>query len=208
MKSFSRGICVPLFLLGIMLFYGEYLHAQSDAKEKSPQPESQSGALETGSAREGLLRLMDADGDGFVTQEEWQRIFANHDQNGDLRLSQNEIDSIPIEGNDYTVPDSNQGRLAAFERLDSNRNNVIDSSEWPGKNKDFGYLDANQNGSLSREEFLSRNGRFWNQPFENLDFDADGIIARSEWLDSEKSFDRLDRDGNGVIERREFYNPR
>ena len=116
--------------------------------------------------------------------------------------------SIAAQSNGEGMPDPDQGRLAAFKRLDINGNNLIDSSEWPGKDKDFGYLDANQNGSLSREEFLSKNGRFWNQPFESLDFNSDGIIARSEWLDSDESFDRLDGDRNGVVEQREFYNPR
>jgi Ca2+-binding EF-hand superfamily protein len=151
---------------------------------------------------------MDADQDGLITQEEWQRVFANHDENGDNRLSKSEIESIAVEGDGAGMPDPDQERLEAFSRLDLNGNNAIDSPEWPGKDEVFSYMDANQNGSLSREEFLSRNGRFWNQPFENLDFDEDGIIENSEWLDSDKSFDRLDRDRNGMIERREFYNPR
>jgi Ca2+-binding EF-hand superfamily protein len=208
MKSFSNGIFVALLLVLILPFGGKDLRAQSDDKEKSSQPESQSSALEADSDSEGLLRLMDADQDSFVTEAEWQRIFAQYDQNGDNLLSKNEIESIPVEGRGEEELDPNQGRLAAFERLDVNRNNGIDSVEWPGKDEDFGYLDANQNGSLSRVEFLSRNGRFWNQPFENLDFDANGIIVRSEWLDSEESFDRLDNDRNGMVERREFYNPR
>jgi Ca2+-binding EF-hand superfamily protein len=208
MKFFSSGVCVVIFLFGILSFGGEYLHAQSDAKEEPSPPESPSGTLETISDQWGLLRLMDADRDSVVTPDEWQRIFDNYDENGDHRLSQKEIDAIPLEEEGNAAADSNRGRLAAFERLDANRNNAIDSSEWPGKEKDFGYLDADHSGSLSREEFLSRNGRFWNETFENLDFDEDAIIVRSEWLDSEESFDRLDRDGNGVIERREFYNPR
>jgi Ca2+-binding EF-hand superfamily protein len=208
MKSFSNGISAVPFLVLILSFGGMHLYAQSNSKEKSPKPERQGIRIETGSEYEGLFRLVDADQDGFITQDEWQRVFANHDENGDNRLSKKEIESISVEGTSQGMPDPNQGRLAAFERLDLNRNNVIDSSEWPGEDKGFSYLDANQNGSLSREEFLSQNGRFWNQPFESLDFDANGIIVRSEWLDSDESFDRIDRDGNGVLERREFYNPR
>jgi Ca2+-binding EF-hand superfamily protein len=208
MKSFSIRIFAVLLMALIMTFGGRYLNAQSNGKEESPKPGSQGSLIENDSEYEGLFRLIDADQDGFVTQDEWQKIFANHDENGDQRLSKKEMESIAVEGSSEGVPDPNQGRLAAFERLDLNKNNVIDPSEWPGKDKDFGYLDANQNGSLSREEFLSINGLFWNQPFENLDFDSNGIIVRSEWLDSDESFDRFDRDGNGVLERREFYNPR
>lgn len=208
MKSFSNGIFAVLLLLLTSPFGGEYVYAQSAEQKDVSQPESKSSLLEADSVYEGLFRLMDEDQDSFVTQDEWQRLFANHDEDGDNRLSKKEMKSIAAQGNGEGMPDPDQGRLAAFKRLDINGNNLIDSSEWPGKDKDFGYLDADQNGSLSREEFLSKNGRFWNQPFESLDFNSDGIIARSEWLDSDESFDRLDGDRNGVVEQREFYNPR
>lgn len=206
MKSFSNGIFVILFLF--LPFGARYLHSQSDDSPESSQPEPQTGIYEIDSGYEGLWNLMDADQDGVITQDEWQRVFANHDENGDNRLSESEIESISVEGGGAGMPDPNQGRLEAFNRLDVNGNNVIDSPEWPGKDEAFFSMDANLNGSLSREEFLSIRGRFWNQPFENLDFNADGIIESSEWLDSGKSFDRLDRDRNGMVERREFYNPR
>jgi len=208
MKSFSNSILIFLFLMLVLPFWGKYLHSQSGDSPELSQPESRPGIFETDFGYEGLWSLMDADQDGLVTQDEWQRIFANHDKNGDNRLSKSEMQSIPIQGSGPEMNASDQGRLEAFSRLDVNRNNVVDSSEWPGKDEVFSYLDANQNGSLSREEFLSRNGRFWNQPFENLDFDSDGIIEHSEWLESNESFDRLDRDRNGMVERREFYNPR
>lgn len=206
MKPFSNGIFIILLLALVLPFGGKYLQAQADTEKQSSQPESQSSSFVADSNFEGLFLLMDADEDGFITQDEWQRIFANHDENGDNRLSKKEIESIPVNGEDKLDP--NQDRLAAFDRLDVNRNDAIDAQEWPGKDEDFDFLDADQNGSLSREEFLSRNSRHWNQPFENLDFNSNGIIDRSEWLDSDKSFDKLDRDSNGVVERREYYNPR
>lgn len=208
MRSFSNRILV-LLLLGLVLPFGlRCLNAQTGEKGKSPRPKSKSVTRAAESDKGGLVGLMDADQDGFVTRDEWQRIFASHDENGDGRLSIKEIKSIPVQGSNETAPDPNQGRLAAFDRLDVNRNDRIESEEWPGNGKNFDYLDANQDGALSRTEFLSRNGRFWNELFENLDLDGNGIIKRSEWLDSDESFDRLDRDHNGVIDRREYYNPR
>jgi hypothetical protein len=156
----------------------------------------------------GLLRQLDTDRDGFISQKEWNDFFPARDQNGDRRLSSEEIQSGLNQKVSEEILGANYGRLAAFARLDANRNDGIDASEWPGKNKDFRYLDANQNDSLSREEFLSKNGRWWNETFENLDFNGDKIIIRSEWLDSDASFDRLDRNRNGAIDRREFYSPR
>lgn len=208
MKSFSNRIFTVFLFTLILLFGGNYLYSQTGDMEESPQADSRSGLLEAGSIYEGLFRLTDTDQDNFVTQDEWQKLFANHDKDGDNRLSKKEMKSISVQGSSEGMPDPDQGRLAAFERLDINESNLIDSSEWPGKDKDFSYLDANHNGSLSREEFLSKSGRFWNQPFESMDFNSDGMIARSEWLDSDESFDRLDRDSNGAVEKREFYNPR
>jgi Ca2+-binding EF-hand superfamily protein len=187
---------------------GARLFGQSQKSTKVSLPES--GNRISGASLDcaELLRELDPDKDGFITQEEWIRVFNDHDKNGDKRLSNEEIRSISQQADSEGTQGPDDGRIAAFERLDTNRNDAIDFAEWPGKERDFRYMDANHNGSLSREEFLSRNGRWWNETFENLDFDGNGIIVRSEWLDSNASFDRLDRDRNGVIERHEFYDPR
>ena len=200
-----KFICVLIAFA--LLFPGMHLFAEAKQNTRPVPPPNSSNSWSGFNCTE-LLRQVDADQDGFITQDEWSRFFANHDEDSDKKLSQDELRKGSEQtGNEETLgPDS--GRIAAFERLDTNRNGAIDFSEWPGKQKDFRYLDSDHSGSLNREEFLSRNGRWWNELFENLDFNGDGVITRSEWLDSDASFNRLDRDRNGALEHSEFYSPR
>jgi Ca2+-binding EF-hand superfamily protein len=192
---------IPVLLCGC-------LFAQTDAKVDEPQPITSIRAIGIGLDCDDLMRQLDADADGFITQAEWQRVFTKYDTNADQRLSADEVRAISSQTGKEQRLGPDYGRIEAFERLDKNRDEAISTSEWPGKEKDFNLLDANRNGSISREEFLAKNGRWWNETFDNLDFNDNHVIDRSEWLDSEASFNRLDHDNNGVIEEREFYNPR
>jgi Ca2+-binding EF-hand superfamily protein len=149
---------------------------------------------------------IDADKDGYITKDEWDRAFSARDLNGDGRISANELQRIfsRIGGKDF----AESGRAQAFERLDANQNGTIERAEWLGNDRSFKRMNANRDSAISREEFLAMNVRWWNDTFENLDYEGKGVITRSEWLDSTDSFDRLDRDRNGVITKSEFYNPR
>jgi len=207
MKSLSRRIFLACFMVMVGSFSPKCLWAQPEIAEES-KSESGNRMLWTDSDYAYLLSLMDADQDGSITRNEWEGVFVRTDQNGDDRLSPEEIQSLIKDDDEEETRDPNHGRLAVFKRLDSNQNDAIDASEWPGKTMDFDYIDANLDGAIDLKEFLSSKGRFWNEPFENLDFNDDGIISRSEWLDSEESFDRIDRDEDGILDRREFYDRR
>ena len=98
MKSFSNGIFPTLLLILMLPFSGRYLHSQSNDGPESSEPELQHSIFEADSGYDGLWNLMDADQDGLVTQDEWQRIFANHDENGDNRLSKSELESTIKDG--------------------------------------------------------------------------------------------------------------
>ena len=96
-------------------------------------------------------------------------------------------------------------RKDVFEELDRDGNELLSRSEWPGKERSFRKMDASKDGVLSREEFLATNGRYWNELFQDLDFNDDGVVTRLEWLDDETAFDLHDKDRNGVIDRHEFH---
>jgi Ca2+-binding EF-hand superfamily protein len=155
-----------------------------------------------------FLSRLDSNQDGFISRQEWDSFFTDQDADNDQRLSRDEIQNAMRKSGGEEIPDPNSERIAAFDRLDANKNGKIDPAEWPGKSKDFRYIDSDHDGFLSREEFLSPNGRWRNETFENLDFSGDRVISRSEWLDSNADFDRLDRDRNGTIDRSEFYKSR
>jgi Ca2+-binding EF-hand superfamily protein len=150
-----------------------------------------------------LLKRIDTDGDGYVTRDEWNRFFADHDENRDGILSATEMQIQ--ESSARRRQETDPGVEEVFNRLDANKDNLIVEAEWAGSPAYFRRIDANRDGLVSREEFRSRNARYWNEPFENVDTNKDNVITRAEWLDSDESFKKLDRDGNGLLNRREFY---
>jgi Ca2+-binding EF-hand superfamily protein len=179
---------------------------KGNAQQRNPT--SRPRSVWAGVNCEELFQRLDADHDGAITSEEWQRFFRDSDDNKDGLLTPAEIPQSMSADEKGASDDADSGREQGFDRLDVNKDGSIERSEWPGNDKVFKRIDANRDGVLSREEFLSRNGRFWNITFEDLDFNRDGIVSHSEWLDSDQAFQRLDRDGNGTIDRWEFYNPR
>jgi Ca2+-binding EF-hand superfamily protein len=210
--SYMRIVGSRFFLFLVMIALASMaIRLTAQSKESPPAPQKDHGfsAYAAGLDCGELLRQLDTDHDSVITLNEWERFFFDHDANADTRLSSDEIQAIPQgkSGEIEQDPDT-AARLAAFDRLDADKNGGIDLAEWPGNKKDFQLLDADHNRLLSREEFISRKARWWNETFENLDFDKNKIITRSEWLDSKESFDRIDRDHNGIIDRHEFYGAR
>jgi Ca2+-binding EF-hand superfamily protein len=195
---YSALIIVALSL--VMAFAGQQSTPQAPAK-----PDKKSAA-ETGAVSQPLVQAVDADGDGFITREEWDLFFVNHDEDKDDRLSMLEI-QIARENvaEKFEKSESLKQREALFRKFDRDQNNTIARNEWPASERAFRILDANRDGMLTKEEFLSVNGRYWNMSFEDWDADGDRLITRDEWLDNDESFKRLDSDGNGVIDRKEFY---
>jgi Ca2+-binding EF-hand superfamily protein len=150
-----------------------------------------------------LIRQIDTDRDGFITKEEWNRFFADHDDNKDGMLTREEAGVKDSQDRSANTVDPAVDDL--FAKLDADSDGSISKTEWKGTERAFKLADANGNGLISKEEFRSPNSRFWNLAFKDVDINKDGVITRNEWLDTEDSFKRLDRDRNGVVSEREFY---
>lgn len=97
---------------------------------------------------------LDRNKDGRITRNEWRgndQSFANEDCNRDGVLSGNEVRSGARRPDDLL---SSARSEASFRDQDRNNNGFITRNEWGGDRQAFDRLDANRNGSLSRDEFL------------------------------------------------------
>jgi Ca2+-binding EF-hand superfamily protein len=207
MKWNNWRTCTILFCLMLCASF-----AFGQAGNSAAQQQSNRGAqsLAAGGSVDSaqLTQDIDADQNGEVTLEEWGKYLKKQDENRNTQSNQAEMPQSKSLNDDSQAEVPNYERGLAFARLDVNANTLVELAEWPGTERPFKRMDADRNGVISREEFMSPNGRFWHELFENLDFNRNGAISRSEWLDSENSFKRLDRSSDGIIDRWEFYNPR
>ncbi len=158
----------------------------------------------------GLFPLIDRDGDGKATEEEFTAFL------GLLRGG----------ATSFTVVAVGDRGACLFELLDTNRDRQLSLRElraaWPS----VAAWDANKDGSLASEEvprhlrvtlcagvpararFLGADeeavgpraakaaGPLW---FRRMDVNGDGDVSRREWLGSDEDFRRIDSDGDGLI---------
>lgn len=208
MKSIGSRLLLFALAVILLIFGGANLFSKDKKNLNSNPMVSKEAASEIPINFADLQTQIDADKDGYVTQDEWNQFFLKMDENKDSRLSYEEVQKAFRQGQEDVIMDFAAARKAAFARLDTNKNGLIEFSEWPGKKRTFRYLDLNHDGVLSLEEFTSQNAHSWKLAFEDLDLDGNKIITRSEWMELASEFDRLDRNHNGGIERKEFYYPR
>ena len=151
----------------------------------------------------------DTNGDGAIDLAELQAVrpnatveqfnTADADHNGllsreELRDAGRAMRGPPI--------DTNKDGAISFEELQAQRPNVTQEQ--------FTGLDADKNGTLSREELRSGMGR---QIFSRLDGDSSGGISFDELAQrmpqlSQERFNKLDKDGNGQLSQGELSSAR
>ena len=116
-----------------------------------------------------------------------------------------------------------QGQRIRFEAMDTNRDGIIQRSEWRGNDRSFANQDWNGDGELSGPEVqigARRNANWeeadhvpnrferyvsWTQAgFNNLDHNRDRRISENEWHFDRETFRRVDRNRDGALDQTEF----
>ena len=165
----------------------------------------------------GQIRFqgMDRNNDGTITREEWNgsdRSFETHDWNGDGRLSGPEVRSgarRTVESEPDHAPGRNERYVnwtrEGFTALDHNRDNRISANEWHFDTQTFRRVDANRDQSINLSEFLGEGDGDDDREdsFDDLDFNNNGRVERTEWHGSVAEFRRLDGNNDGILSRYE-----
>jgi hypothetical protein len=106
------------------------------------------------------FRSMDANNDGIISRTEWRgsrQSFETHDWNNDDVLTGDEINE-GVARRGRTVDDEAYDLMDSFDYLDVNNNGRIDAREWHGTVAAFNRLDVNRDDVLTREEMYAYRG--------------------------------------------------
>jgi hypothetical protein len=101
------------------------------------------------------FRAMDRNNDGAISRNEWRgsgQSFEVHDWNNDGVLAGDEVNEA-VARSGRTVDDENFDRVDRFEYLDVNNNGRIEAREWHGTVVAFNRLDTNRDNILTAAEF-------------------------------------------------------
>ena len=92
-----------------------------------------------------------------------------------------------------------------FSALDHNSDNRITRDEWHFDVEMFRRADRNRDNVLSRAEFLGEDNQDDDRGdrFDYLDANNDGRVSRAEWHGTAERFDGLDDNRDGVLTRAE-----
>jgi hypothetical protein len=166
-----------------------------------------------GQATSMRFAAMDTNRDGVISKDEWrgsERSFANNDWNGDGQLSGDEVRPGAQRNANWEEADHVPNRFeryvswttAGFNNLDHNRDRRISANEWHFDIETFRRVDRNRDGALDQNEFLGGevdDARA--DSFDDLDWNNNGRVERSEWYGTPSVFTDLDRNRDGVLSR-------
>ena len=158
---------------------------------------------------------MDRNNDGQITREEWRgsnRSFQNHDWNGDGVLSGDEVRPGAQRNSSWETADHDPNRFerniswtaAGFANLDHNRDGRLTTNEWHYDLETFRRIDRDRDNAITRPEFIGESANDdRGDNFDDLDWNNNGTVERSEWHGGPDEFRWLDRNSDGVLSRYE-----
>ena len=166
---------------------------------------------QTGPVSRMRFQALDKDNDGRITRDEWNgnlRSFQNHDWNGDGVLSGNEVRAGAQRNTELADhnPNARERNLnwteQQFNALDHNRDRRLTANEWHYAVGVFRRIDRDRNDSISAQEFVGAGvDDERDETFDEMDWNNDGRITRSEWHGGAEDFNWLDRNNDGVLGR-------
>lgn len=148
-----------------------------------------------GHAHKGMMH-MDTDGDGMISKVEMLTHFDSVDQNGDGLISNDEIKE-QMKKRKHTMKKNMEGKREKgleqrFEKMDANQSGSIEKDEFKGPDAAFEKIDQDQNGALSKDELKNAHAKMKKGPKG----DRKG-----------GKLDKFDSNQDGVITREEFKGP-
>jgi Ca2+-binding EF-hand superfamily protein len=140
------------------------------------------------------FQVHDWNGDGILSGEEVRP--------GARRANVND-DEFDYSEREYPYDD---WTARGFSTLDHNRDNRLTRDEWHFDIETFSRADRNRDGILSRTEFLGEDNQDDDRGdrFDYLDANNDGRISRAEWHGTAERFDALDDNRDGILTRVEM----
>lgn len=217
-KAFSTKLVVILLFLTLACLGGA-VFAGSE-KHESKEKEGDHLALEKHGSEEKegdhmvqVFSYKDKNQDGVITKEEWpysEDYFKKIDTDGDGNVSLDEFKGK--EKGEHKVYSKGEKTLL-FK--DKDKNGLIVQEEWKGTPEEFQSFDADQNGSLSKEECkaaleLGKDfhhgciSKYFNKKLCGMDADKNGSLSLAEWKCRPKEFEKLDKDQNKSISEEEL----
>ena len=140
---------------------------------------------------------LDHNRDGRVSRDEW------HFDAETFRRADHNLDGALSRREFLGEDNQDDDREDRFDYLDANNDGRVSRAEWHGTAERFNALDGDRNGAITRGEM-----RGGNEPpadlFTSVDVNRDGRITRDEWHWSRISFDGRDSNRDGVLTRAEF----
>jgi hypothetical protein len=99
---------------------------------------------------------------------------------------------------------ANPRRTSGMLRYDTNKDGVVDRSEWDaGQDARFRQLDTDNDGKLTKGELTARTRsdrqvQRQEAHFRRMDRDRDGFVSKAEFMaQADRNFLRCDTDGDG-----------